>query len=125
LATDVIVLDNGELQITCDGQALAPLPVEAIEAAHARIPDAQNAVARVQLTAAIRALTDVLLTQGADMTASVEVTPAGLTAVVDSGSYEAVRQQLGVTPDGDGQLVWGPAVVTAVPDPVPDPQPEP
>lgn len=125
MATDVQVTDDGMLAITCDAGALPPLPVDVIEAACARLDDARNAAARQTLTAAVRTLTDVLLTQGDTMAATVNVSPAGLNAVVDPGSYEAMRTQLALTPDDDGALVWGPASVTAAPPSEPEPEPDP
>lgn len=123
MPTDVTVLDDGTLAITCDGITHPPLPIEAIETAYARLDDARHAATRQTLTFAVRALTDVLLTQGADMSASVEVGPDALTATVDAGSYQAVRTRLRLTPNPDGHLVWGPVTVTTppAPDPAPDP----
>lgn len=128
MPTDVTVEDDGGISITCDGVTHPPLPVEAIEAAAARLDDARNAANRQTLTLAVRTLTDVLLTQGADLHATVTVDPTALSADVDPGSYQAVRDRLGLKPDVDGALTWGPVTVTTPPvdpTPPPDPTPEP
>lgn len=108
---DVSVTDAGLLQVTVDGMTWPPLPVEVVPALAAKVPDAQAAGARQQTTAAVRALTDVLITSGQTLVATVHVGPLGVEAEVDEESYERAREALGVTADGAGDLRHGRMVV--------------
>jgi hypothetical protein len=114
---DVTVTDAGQLQLSVDGVTYPPLPVEAVRALAERVPEAQAASARQQVTAAVRALTDVLITSGAGMAASVEVGPAGVTAEVDPASFERAQRLLGVTPDSAGELRSGRITIRRQPTP--------
>jgi hypothetical protein len=122
---DVTVTDAGHLQLSVDGVTYPPLPVEAVRALAARVPDAQAAALRQQMTAAIRALTDVLVASGPEMAAQVEVIPTGITATVDEGSFERARKMLGVEPDAAGELKRGRVVIRPQAAPAPTPEPEP
>ncbi len=105
------VTDDGLLAVRVDAQHWPPLPVEAVEALAVRVPDARAAAGRQGLTAAIRSLTTLLVGSGPGMSANVEVTPAGLVAVVDEESYDRAQQAMGVDPDASGALRVGQVVV--------------
>ncbi len=122
---DVTVTDAGHLQLSVDGVTYPPLPVEAVRALAARVPDAQAAALRQQMTAAIRALTDVLVASGPEMAASVQVIPTGITATVDEGSFERARKMLGIEPDAAGELKRGRVTIRPQAAPAPEPAPEP
>lgn len=123
---DVTVLDDGRMQVTVDGTTWAPLPLEAVQALAARLPDAQAAAARQGLTAAIRTLTDVLVGSGAEMDATVEVSATSITATVDDGSFDRAQEHLGVEPDPtSGDLIAGPITIKRQPPPSPSSPPTP
>ncbi len=126
---DVTVTDDGLLAVRVDTQHWPPLPVEAVEALAARVPDARAAAERQGLTAAIRGLTTLLVGSGPRMSATVEVSPAGLVATVDDESYHRAQEALRVEPDAGGALRGGRVVVhrkskepASPPDPVPVPR---
>ncbi len=121
---DVTVTDDGLLAVRVDAQHWPPLPVQAVEALAARVPDARAAAERQGLTAAIRGLTTLLVGSGPDMSATVEVSPAGLVATVDDESYDRAQQAMGIDPDADGALRDGQVVVHRKPK-EPDGPPEP
>ncbi len=118
---DVTVTDAGLLQVSVDGVSWPPLPVEVVPALAAKVPDAQAAGARQQVTAAVRTLTDVLMASGADLAATVVVGPQGVEAEVDDESYERAQEALGVTPDSAGDLRHGRVVIRRKPTPEPAP----
>ncbi len=108
---DVSVTDAGELQLTVDGVTMPPLPVEVVPALAAKVPDAQAAGARQQVTAAVRTLTDVLMASGQDLAATVNVGPLGVEAEVDDESFERAQAEMGLTPDSTGDLRRGRMVI--------------
>ncbi len=123
---DVTVTDPGLLQVSVDGMTWPPLPVEVVPALAAKVPDAQAAGARREVTAAVRTLTDVLMASGADLAATVVVGPQGVEAEVDDESYERAQEALGVEPDSAGDLRHGRVVIRRKqPPPEPEPTPEP
>lgn len=120
----VTITDAGHLQVSVDGTVWAPLPVEAVQAMANMLPQAQAAAQRQSMTAAMRLLTDVLVSSGAGMSATVEVTATTVTAVVDDESFDRARQVLGTDPDSTGDSRAGPVVVRR-PDPASGPPPDP
>ncbi len=120
---DVTVTDAGLLQVTVDGVSWPPLPVDVVPVLAAKVPDAQAAAAQHQVTAAMRTLTDVLMSSGADLAANVVVDPQGVEAEVDDESFERAQEELGVTPDSDGALRYGRVVIRRKPAPEPEPTP--
>lgn len=123
--SSVAVTDSGLLVLTtADGVTLQPITVADAQALAAAVPQAQNAAAKTHMTQAIRALTDVLVTQGEAMAATVHVSATSVSAEVDAGTFADAQHRLGLKPDADGALVLGPVTVTTpsvAPDPVPDP----
>ncbi len=108
---DVTVTDDGLLALRMGIQHWPPLPIEAVEALAARIPDARAASERQALTAAIRSMTTLLVGSGPNMSATVEVSPVGLVATVDDESYDRAQQAMGTAPDAGGALRDGQVVV--------------
>ncbi len=108
---DATVTDDGLLSVRVGTQFWPPLPVEAVEALAARVPDARAAAERQGLTAAIRDLTTLLVGSGPDMSATVDVSPVGLVATVDDESYDRAQRIMGVDPDSGGALREGRVVV--------------
>ncbi len=118
---DVSVTDAGELQLTVDGVSWPPLPVEVVPVLAAKVPDAQAAGARHQVTAAVRALTDVLMASGQALAATVNVGPLGVEAEIDEESFERVQAEMGLTPDSAGDLRRGRMVIRRKAPPAPAP----
>ncbi len=114
---DVTVTDDGLLSVRVDSQHWPPLPVEAVEALAARVPDARAAGERQALTDSVRRLTSVLVGAGPQMSATVHVQPDSLTAEVDDVSFERTRDALGIEPDAEGELCAGLVTVRRKPKP--------
>ncbi len=111
----VTVLDDGRLQLFADGVWHQPLTIEAVQALADRLPDARNAAGREVMTAAVRGLTDMLLTGDEQMAATITVSPAGLSASVDAGTFDRMQDAIGAA-DGTGALHAGPVTVRRTPD---------
>ncbi len=114
---DVTVTDEGLLAVRVDAQHWPPLPVEAVEALVARVPDARAAWERRALTTSVRHLTSVLVGSGPEMSATVHVAPDSLIAEVDDESFGRVQEAFGVEPGVDGELTAGLVTVRRRPAP--------
>ena len=115
----VRVTDTGEMQVTVEGVTFPPLPLDAVQAMAAKIPDAAMASASRAMTEAVRALTDVLVTAGPDAAGTIEFTASTVVAGVDEGTYDLAMEAFGVEPDTDGDLRAGPVIVRKRPSPKP------
>lgn len=108
---DVSVTDDGQLQLIIDQRVYPPVPIDAVQAMYARIPDAEAASARAELTAAMRALTGVLATS-ADLVASFTISANTATVTVDPATFATIQTRFAIIPDPDtGTLIMGPVTI--------------
>lgn len=111
----VRVTDRGEMQVEVDGAMFPPLPLAVVKAMSARIPEAEALDAKQALAAAVRALTDLLVSAPA-ASGSIVFTPSTVEAVVDSATFDLARAAFG-EPDAAGEIHVGPVVIRRQPPP--------
>ena len=105
---NVVVMEDGRVQLIDDQTIYPPLTIDAVTLLAAAIPAAQDVVNALALTSVIQQIAAVLALPGAQGTFTV--TGTTLTADLNNFAFSLLATQWGAVPV-DGSFTFGPATI--------------